>query len=236
MIIKFKRLTVILFIAVLLGSSQITIFAQTSTNDLLQRRIQTDFSNACFLEVLSRLAVDYQVPIGLELATDYDETVQNSMYLENGSIKWKPCEINIAAGTLQNVLTAFIQQNPYYKWEIIDNVINVSPVKLQDDSIKELLNTQVSHFRLFLGDGKFKIRDSILDLPEIQAAIDRAKIKSLKRAYSYKQSNAAPLAEIRNFEKISLRRILNASIELTEHKMWTIKKTGENKDNLVLMF
>lgn len=225
-----------LFIIVVLVTSQLSVAAQATNDVLLERRIDTCFTNAEMLEVLNHLALDYKVPIGIEWATNYDETVQKKMYLDNGSIKWKPGEINTTAGSLEDVLDELIRLDPTYRWEMMDGVINIYPIHLRDDFVRDLLNTKIKYFSLAVNDEKFKIRDAIFDLTEIQTATKRARVELLRRSYSYKRSGGDEASHTRQFENISLRSILNATVRFTENKIWVIKRVGEDKDALDLTF
>ena len=75
--------------------------------------INIDLTDATLLLALSRLAVEYRVPVGFEQAMDSRDNLNRHIHLQSG--------------TLKTVLDSLVAQEPRYKWELRDGVINITP-------------------------------------------------------------------------------------------------------------
>ena len=81
---------------ILLGALLLTSFVasgQVSQHSLLHERIATNFSKATLLEVVSRLANEFDVPVGLERTINYQKQLAERMSLVDGQITWKESNI-----------------------------------------------------------------------------------------------------------------------------------------------
>src|ERR1700704_5107363 len=108
--------------------------------------IDMNLSGATLLLALSKLAVEYRVPIGFEHAMDSRDDPNR--------------QIHVQRGTLKSILDSLVAQEPRYKWELRDGVINVTPVVGRDEFLAQFLDTRVAHFvPPKATTDKFRIRD-----------------------------------------------------------------------------
>lgn len=198
-----------------------------TTNQVLEsgiggKRIDLNLTNATLLEVTSKLAVFYQIPIGVELRNDSRKKLQQN--------------INIKSGSLNEVLDSLISQNPDYKWEMYDNVVNISPANSRDKFLEDLLETQITKFVLKREIDKFEIRDSIVDLPEIKNLLKLNNVESLNRSYPYNPKfNLNDRIDL-SILNTTVRGVLNKVVINSENKIWVVERIGENKEFLLVSF
>ena len=215
---------------------QISVFGQSLETDLINQKVEINLSKATLVEVLSTLAVEYRVAIGLEEATDSRQKINKRMYVEDGKIKWKDGTINIKSGTLKEVLDSLVEQEPQYTWEVRDNVINVFPVQLRDEFLKKLLETKIEKFSPQKSMNKFEIRDMIVELPEVKALLKAEKVKALNRYYSTRRSIYADDEIDLSISNTDVRGVLNKIARDSEHKIWFIERIGEKREDLLVSF
>ena len=203
----------------LLGLVETPTNGQTSTVNLLQRRITIHVKQNTFLYALSTLNVDYRIPIGFEVALDHKPQYHLNIDLENA--------------TLENVLNEIVGQETGYRWELRDEVINVVPITSRDDCVERLLNTPIHRFDQPKKLGKFQVRDAIVELPEVVSLLKANGIKASHYGYAYSYTNQKVDLSISDTD---VRGILNKVIRETEHNMWMISRSGKNLSSLDLSF
>ncbi|MGH9971924.1 MAG: hypothetical protein ACREBG_29605 [Pyrinomonadaceae bacterium] len=140
----------------------------------LDQVIDIDLTDGTLLLALSTLAVDHRVPIGLEDAI--------------GSRDNPNTRIHLKRGTLRSILDSLVAQEPHYKWELRDGVINVTPVAGRDEVLAQLLNIKIARFNPPKGTDKFKLRDAVLALPEVKQFLEANKVPVRPYVYSYGRS------------------------------------------------
>jgi hypothetical protein len=146
-----------------------------STTASLDRIINSDLSEGTVLLALSTLAVDFRVPIGFEQHMDSWDKVNRGIHLRSG--------------TLKSILDSLVAQEPSYKWELRDGVINVTPVVGRDQFLAQFLETRVARYVSPAGTtDKFKLRDAVLDLPEVRQFLELSAIGVRPYDYPYKRS------------------------------------------------
>jgi len=186
-----------------------------------KRVISMHLKGATLLGALSELAVKEGIPIGLELS------------------KWESYErrfdLDANAVTVGELLELIVHEAPNYRWLVRDGVVNVEPTGSRDPLFERLLNTRVVKFALKGGAGKFEIRNSVLELPEIQALIKTNDIKVSRLAYTYSRSIYSRDDNDLSVRDSDLRGILNAIIRSSEHNMWVLHWIGRG-DELELAF
>ena len=231
--ISLLRLGMLVILIIL--ACQHTMICQKS-EDLLNRKIELDDSNITMLFVLGKLAYKYRVPIGFERTTDYYEKLRGQMDFENGEVKWKNNNFHIKSGTLEEILNSIIAQEPQYKWELRDGVINVFPIKARDSFLKAFLETKIIDFYPEKGISKFKVRDAIIDLPNVKTLLKKENVEILKR--DYLESNYLyPDDEIEiSISNSDVRGILNKIIGDSVHKFWLVERIGDKKESLLVSF
>jgi hypothetical protein len=167
--------------------------------------------------VLSALANEYRVPIGLEVAEKSQVETEIS--------------IDLQGRPLRDVLDAIIEQDPRYEWKVVDGVINVIPKASRDQFLKDLLETRVERFTIDRGTGRFDIRRKITEIPEVRAKLERAGINhgvgGLITNADF--SEAGPDFTL-DVSDITVREILNRVIASSETKYWIVNKVTD-EDN-----
>lgn len=222
-------------IAVVILSLQINSFCQSS-DKILTQRIHLNLPETTMLYVLNKLAYQYQVPIGLERASDYRQKLKEKMYFENGEVRWKKDTLAIVPGTLEEVLNSLIKQEPEYKWELQNGVINFLPVKSRDKFLENLLGTKVGIFSPQKGLSKFEVRDSIIELSEVKKILESENVFLLKRDYpnsNYLYDDKEISISITN---ASVKDVLNKIVKNNPFKIWVIERIGDDKESLIVTF
>ncbi|MEN3326474.1 MAG: hypothetical protein V7638_1281 [Acidobacteriota bacterium] len=108
------------------------------------------------VEILfTSLSLTYDIPIGLEIASNDDNSATYALDLKKG--------------TLTDLLTQFARQHNQYTWEIKDGVVNIFPKhNYRDFVLDELLGTQISKFSLKENSSCWTLVESLTDTLEVR--------------------------------------------------------------------
>jgi hypothetical protein len=192
---------------------------QDSEERLLNQRIELHMHDATLMHLLSTLSVTHRVPIGFEgSAADQNEA---------------KIVVESANSSLKEILDSIVQQEPLYRWEVVDGVINFVPTRDRDSFIETLLSTPVSNYDPGKWTIKFQLRDAIGNTPEVKQLLESNK-KSLARYqdYVYHPSIYTKGDVDLRISNTTVRGILNRIVRISEHKSWSISWT--DKENNVL--
>lgn len=193
---KLKRF---LSISVFIFIGAIQIFGQQSP--LREKRITIQRENESLGTIFRDLIEKYDVPIGFEESSldakhsDYLFEVNlpvtgnegfksysctradTGMVCPQRNFKAKDIKftLNVENESLETVLNLIVSKMNNYKWEIIDEVVNIIPIAGRDPILEEFLNVKIKNFSVVQssagnGDGKrtiSEIRLSILNTPEL---------------------------------------------------------------------
>ena len=183
---------------------------QDSENSLLSQRVELHFRKATLMYVLSTLAVDHRVPIGIEYSSADRNEPKLDLDTENGS--------------LREILDSIVKQEPLYRWELVDGVINFVPISGKDPFFETLLNTPISHYDPGKWTIKFQLRDAIENTPEVKKLLKSKKVELAKyRDYPSYPSIYTPKDPVDlRMSNTTVRRILNRIVKVSEHKSWAI--------------
>lgn len=207
--------------ALLLVGFVLNVCAQES--DLLSLRIKaTAVKDESIDEVLGDLAVDYQIPVGIEL----------------GDSKLTPrrkIEMDLPETTLKDFLDAVIAKDPRYTWKLERGVIHASPVTARDMFVESLLDTKISNFTLSDKTTRRWVFDDILNLPEIGSKLVIADVTPLTLTISW-------LGVVRRLKSdgffsesnLTMRELLDKIVLKTEIKRWVILRWGDNNEYITL--
>lgn len=186
----------------------------------LNQVIDIHLTNATLMLALSELAVEHRVPIGFE-------QVMGSR--ENPNEK-----IHVKRGTLKSILDSLVAQEPRYKWELRDGVINVTPVVGRDEFLALLLETKIAQFVPPKGTtDKFQLRDAILSLPEVKQLLQTKNVAVRPYDYAYGRSIYFNDDVDLRISNTDVRAVLNHVAKETEHKIWFVERVGKEKELLV---
>lgn len=198
-------------------------FGQMETSNLLEQRISLHLKQATFLYALSTLCTDARIPIGIELGFAH----KNEYHLD----------IDANNATLREILNRIIQQQPDYKWELRDGVINITPSTSRDELVEKFLNTSVRRFNPPKVLGKFLIRDAIVELPEVADLLKANGINASHYGYPYQFPSGYTNDKVDlSISGADVRGVLNKVIRESEYKMWMVSRSGNNLSSLDVSF
>ncbi len=186
----------------------------------LDQVVDIDLSNATLMLVLSELATEHRVPIGFEQAV--------------GSRQNPKDNIHVRRGTLKSILDSLVVQEPHYKWELRDGVINVTPVVARDEFLAQLLDTKIAQFVPPKGTtDKFRIRDAILALPEVSQLLNANNVAVRPYDYAYGRSIYFNDKVDLTIANTDVRGVLNSVGKESEHKIWFVERVGDKRELLL---
>jgi hypothetical protein len=171
--------------------------------------------------LLSKLARDYDIPVGLEIASNEN---QFDIYF-----------IDFEKGTLSDLLNQFVNQYDRYTWEIQDNVVNVFPKGgSRDIRLDIILRAEIDSFSIKENTGCFQLADSLIATPEMKNVLESMDITPRGPNFSGFYFPQLGRQFTLNVSHITLRSILNRVIkESPIAKIWHIELG--NSDRMLSM-
>ena len=110
-------------------------------------------------ELLSRLALKYEIPIGLEMARP-------------GKLPTF-CRLDLWKGTFTDLLTQFVTDHNEYTWQIEDGVVSIFPRDAyRDHLMNQLLATEINDFSVKKGTVTWTLSQSLFSTPEIETILE----------------------------------------------------------------
>lgn len=196
--------------------------AQSKSN-LTEQLVELHVNKGTFLEALSKLTVESRVPIGFVPKLGHKDLYNLT--------------VDVNKATLRMVLDTIIQQQPDYRWEVRDDVINILPTEASDDFIQTFLSTPVQTFHPPTIPSSPRLRDAVIKLPEVQALLKTTGITAERYGYveRYPSLYTKPNVDL-NISGTDVRGVLNKIVRDSEHKMWIVSREGKNLEFLVLGF
>jgi hypothetical protein len=209
----------ILYLVMSINASSDLTLQQNSQELLLSRKIELHIKDATLMHVLSTLAVVHRVPIGIE----YSLADQNEPKLV----------VDSKDGSLKDILDLIVKQEPLYRWEVTEGVINFVPVRDRDPFFETLMNTSVSKYDPGKWTIKFQLRDAIGNTPEVKKLLESNK-KTLAKYedYLYYPSIYTKKGVDVSASNKTVRGILNQIVRISEHKSWSIGWSDKEKKTL----
>jgi len=211
-----------------LGSSR-------KNSDLATRLIKNVELEGQLSNLLTRLSLEYDIPLGLEVSSD--EQLSNRYRLE------------LSEGTVADLMSQIISQNERYDWLIENGVVNIFPRdKYRDAFLAELLTVRIGSFAVNKNSDCWKLQTDLVNTPEIKVIIDAHGMQTgmnfsgfyipqLGRNFSLKVSNItlkallnqiireSPLARTWLISADSSSRTLNLGVTSRQHERSQVKKT-----------
>ena len=189
------------------------VVGQIPSQDLTTQSLTLRVENETLITCLATLAVEYRVPIGLEVAVNHDDKTRLSFDVKNESLK--------------KILDLICRQEPAYRWEVKDGVIKFVPTQSTDQFLSQLLNTHISRFAPEKGLNKFELRNVVADLPEVKSflyvndvAVSRLEYPTYRSVYSNGDLDLS-------ISNTNVRGVLNKIVRDSEHKLWIMKRVGD---------
>jgi hypothetical protein len=209
-------------ICLLICCAQNNLCQDTGEHILNGKVRRLELSDANLHLALSKIASAYNTPIGLEVA--------------KGGSRGPQIKLNVQNASLRDVLIALIAQDSWYKWTVVDGVINVFPIADRDEFVEQLLKIHVQQFDIKAGTGIWDIRASITNLPEVKASLESAKlIPSIASFTGADYLEASPGFTL-NLSGATVREILNEIIRRSDTKYWVVNRFGDNNELLTINF
>lgn len=170
------------------------------------------------IQILSKIAYQYNVPIGTEISPKDDLLKQSSI------------EINVKNGTIRDVLDSVVSQNKLYTWEVKDNVINVYPVEsYRDDFLKEILETQIESFSIKKNTSRLNFRESLTRNLILKEVMKKHGVTSEIEVFFSSDLSSLGRDFSLDFSHIKVKTLLNSVVRESKSKFWIVSRYGENR-------
>jgi hypothetical protein len=166
-----KNVGVALIVLLTTISNSYRIEAQSVDSARKNRNLATRLIKNVALEgqlwdLLTRLSLDYDIPLGLEISSD-----------EQLSSHYR---IELTEGTVADLMRQIINQNEKYDWFIEHGVVNVFPRdKYRDPFLAELLTARLRSFVINKNSDGWTLQNDLNNTPEIKAVIEAHGMKSI---------------------------------------------------------
>lgn len=163
------------------------------------------------------LSLSYDIPIGLEIALNDDES---AIY-----------HIDFKKGTLSELLTQFVARHDQYAWEITDGVVNVFPKDYHRDLLlEELLETKIGSFSIKEKTNCWTLVESLITTPEIKEILEIKKTTYRSRSFSGAYIPQLGRHFTLDVSNMQLKTILNkVTKESQTAKFWLITRNGNDQ-------
>ena len=196
---------------------------QVAESGILGQQIELHLRQDTLMYALSALSVRHRVPIGIE----YSQADKNEPKLN----------LETERATLKEVLDSIVKQEPLYRWEVVDGVINFVPTRDRDRFIETFLSTPVAHFDPGKWTIIFEVRDAIGDIPEVKRLLESNQKTIAKYSdYAYSPSIYTKKDVDLSISETNVRGVLNRIARDSEHKGWSIGWRPGDKNVLSIRF
>lgn len=167
--------------------------------------------------LLTSLSLDYDVPIGVEIALNDDYSA--------------PYTFDFKRGTLAELLTQLVAQYDQYRWEIRDGVVNVFPrEKYRDFIMERMLQANIEDLSIKEGTSCWALEDVLANSAGVK---DVGDVYGLVRAglnfsgFYFPQLGRHFTLDISN---MTLQAALNTVVKKSPlAKVWVIKKYSNER-------
>ena len=159
-----KYVSVVSIILVITISNSYRTEAQSldssrKNSELATRLIKNVALEGQLWNLLTRLSLDYDIPIGLEISSD--EQLSNRYRVE------------LSEGTIADLMGQITTQDERYDWLIENGVVNIFPRdKHRNAFLAELLKVRIGNFAVTQNSDCWKLEQDLVNTPEVKAVID----------------------------------------------------------------
>ena len=160
----FKYVGVVSMMLLITISNSCRTEAQSRDSAREERELATRLIKNVALEgqlwdLLGRLSLDFDIPLGLEVSAD--EQLSNHYRVE------------LKEGTVSDLMGQIISQNERYDWLIQNGVVNIFPRdKYRDVFLAELLKVRIGNFVINKNSDCWRLENDLVSTKEIKAVID----------------------------------------------------------------
>lgn len=220
-------------VAIFLLSAQ--TYGQIS-EEQLDSPLVVELSEASLVSALSYLAYGHQIPIGVEISTTYRKDQFDCTVIEGNVLRIKNL-IRVHGGTLREILNSVVSQYPDYKWEVVDGVINVYPIRNRDRLLNELLSAPIDD----IGKRERLEPSELLDLILLSDSVSRILTTNQAAVFRADPLNLLIVANntvVDSFlaNNTTVRGALNKFVLRSGQKIWIVEETGEAKKQISFNF
>src|SRR5215204_4715585 len=158
-----KYVSVVSIILVITISNSYRTEAQSldssrKNSELATRLIKNVALEGQLWNLLTRLSLDYDIPIGLEISSD--EQLSNRYRVE------------LSEGTIADLMGQITTQDERYDWLIENGVVNIFPRdKHRNAFLAELLKVRIGNFAVTQNSDCWKLEQDLVNTPEVKAVI-----------------------------------------------------------------
>jgi hypothetical protein len=168
-------------------------------------------------DLLGRLSLEYDIPLGLEISPD--EQLSNRYRVE------------LREGTVADLITQIINQNQRYDWLIENGVVNIFPRdKYRDAFLAELLAVRIRNFAVNKNSDCWALQNDLINTPAIKAAIAAHGMQSTSADFTgFYIPQLGPNFSL-NVSDITLKALLNRIIKDSPlARTWLISTDGASR-------
>jgi|GEM_PF-4007907 hypothetical protein len=215
----------LLTIAIVVLTSLTSARSQTRESNTLDHHFDSvTIKEASIILALNGIANDNSLPIGLEVAAAQPESPEREINL------------TLKDTTLRTVLNEIIKQDSRYTWISDGGVIYFYAKLDRDPLLQDLLATNLGEFTIGGDRTTSQVRNRILELPEIKAKLERAKVSPLVifwRGADHGKLEDGFSSQIAN---VTLKSLLDQIILHSTQKFWMLNRYGKSNEYVVLNF
>lgn len=191
--------------------------ATKKDSDLADRKFENLRIEGQSIESLfTALSLSYNIPIGLEMASNDNEFTTYALALKEG--------------TLTDLLTQFSNQHTQYTWEVKDGVINIFPKQnYRDFVLDELLRVHISRFSVRENSSCWTLEESLTNTVEIRKILQTYGLS--RSGLNFSGAYFPQLGRLYKLDvsDMPVKSILNKVIrESPVAKIWLIKRYSVN--------
>lgn len=216
----------LLALSIIALTSLISAHAQVRENDILDHYFDAvTISEPSITLALTGIANENGLPIGLEVAAAQPESPE------------KEINLTLKNSTLRDVLNEIVKQDPRYTWTSNRGVIYVYPASDRDPLLRDLLATHLSEFTVEKDCTSYRLKDRILELPEIKAKLARAKVSPF--VIAWRGANHEKLGSdcfSLHVSDVTLHHLLDQIVKQSDQKFWMLNRYGKNNEFVILNF
>jgi len=219
-LIPITALLAVLFSTNCFGLTQVQTQARDkrdlATMQLEKVQIETQSIGSFF----SELALSYEIPIGLEIASEGD--------------KLNSYGIDFKKGTLSELLSQFVTRHRQYAWEIRDGVVNVFPkAPYRDALFHDLLETRIGRFTVKENTGCWALAESLVTTPEMKKILESHGTSYRMPHFSGFYIPQAGRHFTLDLSNVTVKSILNRVIEASPTaRFWVIARNDDRSLNI----
>ena len=164
-------------------------------------------------QLFSQLSLSYDIPIGLEIASNDDEFARYA--------------IDFKKGMLSDLLTQFVARHNQYAWEIKDGTVSVFPNENYRDAVlDQILKAEIGSFSVRKNTSCWVFEKSLVSTPEIKKILEANGLTYNEVNFSGPYIPQLGRDFTLDVSNMTLKAILNKVIkESPTAKIWIIKRS-----------